>query len=368
MIEIAEVEPIALELPLARPVDMSGEVVSAAYNLVMRLTDTEQRTGWGEAASARLMTGDTLPGMVSVARAAAARLTGLRLASVDDASDFVASAIPDSPGVRVATEMALLDILGKYRGQPLYQLIGGRVRCGAPVVRLLATGDETAEIREALYALEQGIRAFKVKVGLGDVQRDLARCRAVRRVVGDRARVSADANGGFGEDDALVFARAAGDAGLDFLEQPVPAKNIDAMRACGRASTIPIAADEGLQDMADIRRHHELQAASGGSLKPLKLGIRNLMACGHLMNDLGMHVNLAGKVAESGIGSAAISHLAVALPQLDWDASITNQYLKFDIVEKPVSPQAGMLAPSEAPGLGIRVDTGRLASVRVNGL
>ncbi len=368
MIQIAEVEPIAVELPLAKPVDMSGEAVSAAYNLVMRITDTERRTGWGEAASAPLMTGDTLPGMVSVAGVVAPRFVGLRVASVDDASDFVARTVSDSPGVRVAMEMALLDLLGKSKGLPLYQLIGGRVRCGAPVVRLLATGSQASEIEEARISLEQGIEAFKVKVGLGDIQRDLARCRAVRMAVGDRPRVSADANGGYCEAEALAFARAAGDAGLDFLEQPVPANNLDAMRACGRASTIPIAADEGMQSMTDIRRHHELQAASGGSLKPLKLGIRNLMACGQLMNNLGMHVNLAGKVAETGIGSAAVAHLAVSLPQLDWDASITNQYLKFDIVEKPISPQAGILVPSEAPGLGVHVDTGRLASVRMHGL
>jgi hypothetical protein len=40
-----------------------------------------------------------------------------------------------------------------------------------------------------------------------------------------------------------------------------------------------------------------------------------------------MHVNLAGKTAETGIASAAIAHLAVALPQVNWDTSMTAPYL-----------------------------------------
>ena len=59
-------------------------------------------------------------------------------------------------------------------------------------------------------------------------------------------------------------------------------------------------------------------AASGGSLKPLKMGVGGVLTAGNLMDSLKMKVNLAGKVAESSIGSAAIAHLAVTLPRLDW--------------------------------------------------
>ena len=75
----------------------------------------------------------------------------------------------------------------------------------------------------------------------------------------------------------------------------------------------------------------------GGSLKLIKLGgAGEVMNAGRLMQKLGMSVNLAGKTADTSIASAAISHIAVALPTLEWDASVTNQYLTDDIVENPV--------------------------------
>ena len=366
MFRIADAEPIAVALPLLRPVSMSGETVSEARNLIVRMTDGEGHVGWGEAASAPTMTGETQPGMMAVARAAIAQLIGREVASVAEISRQVASTVQGSSGVKTALETALLDIAGRRAGQPIYEIIGGRVRNRATIVKLLAADGQDSETEQVLRARDSGIRAFKVKVGICGVEFDLSRCRVVRDAAGTEARVSADANGGFDEEGAIAFCEGAGDAGLDFVEQPVPPDSLVAMRACAAASTVPVGADEGIRTVADIRAHHAMQAASGGSLKPLKLGIWNLMAAGELMNRLGMHVNLAGKVAESSIGSAAVAHLAMAVPQLDWDASITNQYLAADVAVRPIEAVDGTISAIEAPGLGIDVDLGKLDGMRLH--
>ena len=89
-------------------------------------------------------------------------------------------------------------------------------------------------------------------------------------------------------------------------------------RACVEAASIPISVDEGLRGLVAIQRHHDAGAAKGGSLKLIKLGgAFQVMAAARLMDSLGMHVNLADKTADTSIGSAAIAHAAVALPQLD---------------------------------------------------
>ena len=366
LFQIAEVEPIAVELPLAHSIGMSGETISAARNLLVRIADSEGRTGWGEAASAPLMTGESLSDMLAAVQSVSGRLSGRSIHSINSVGKVISDTVPTSPGARAALEMAVLDLAGQHVGRPLHDLLGGRIRESAPALAMLATGSVDAEEAQALRLLERGYRAFKIKVGADDVGHDLARCRAVRRAVGTGCRVSADANGGYTESEAIAFATEAASIGLDFLEQPVPACNLDAMRACAQASTVPIAVDEGFMSAADIRRHHRLGAASGGSLKPLKFGIQNLMSCGQLMNRRGMSVNLAGKIAESGIASAAIAHLAVALPQLDWDASMTNQYLAIDVVLHPPMVTNGRIAPRDSPGLGIVVDQDRLTSVRLS--
>ena len=73
------------------------------------------------------------------------------------------------------------------------------------------------------------------------------------------------------------------------------------------------------------------------------------MEAGRVMDEMSMHVNLAGKGL---IASAAIAHLALCLPQLDWDTSITNQYLAEDLVEDPKDHRRSVRL-SDAPGLGV---------------
>ena len=358
---IADIDVFAARLPLAQSVAMSGEKVSVSENLIVRVTDSGGAAGWGEAASAPLMTGETLPGMCAAAQFCADRLLGWEVDCIDEIPGRINALIHGNPGAKTALEMALLDLAGKRTGRPLYDLLGGRVREQAQIVRLLSPAEGGSEADQVRRSLEMGIRSFKVKVGLGNVDEDLRRCREVREAAGSETRVSADANEGFGQEDGVRFCRDAREAGLDFVEQPVRASDIAAMQACSKASSVPVGADEGFRTIEDIHRHHETGAASGGSLKPLKLGIQNLMSAGFLMQRLGMKVNLAGKVAESSIGSAAIAHLAVALPQIEWDVSPTNQYLSFDIAAEPVAAAGGALAPADAPGLGIQVDADRVA-------
>ena len=214
----------------------------------------------------------------------------------------------ESPGARCAVEMAILDLIGRRTRTPLYEILGGRVRDSVEVLALVSSEQHETEVERLL---QRGVRAFKVKVGIAGVRPTWQTCHAVRTAVGREARVSADANGGFNLADAVAFAAGARDAGLDFIEQPLPASDLSGMAACASSASIPIGADEGFRSVEDIRLHNEARAASGGSLKPLKMGVGGVLAAGKLMNSLKMKVNLAGKVAESSIGSAAISHLAV---------------------------------------------------------
>ena len=47
-------------------------------------------------------------------------------------------------------------------------------------------------------------------------------------------------------------------------------------------------------------------------------------------------------------------------PRLEWDASITNQYLVNDVVTNPVAVVDGHIVTSDGPGLGINVDEAKL--------
>jgi len=366
MIRIASAEVMALSLPLRTPVRMSVGTVASAESLVVRLSESEGRDGWGEAASAPAMTGEFIEGMAAAGRYLAGRCKGAEFTEAVQVPAILNAALSRNHGAKAAFEIAMLDLLGQAKGLQLCDLIGGRQRGSVPVLKMIGGATLDEEISEARSAADAGFIMFKVKVGLGTPEADLARCTAIRRALGPDVQISADANGAFDLPAALTFARRAQDAGLDFIEQPVAAGNLPDMAAVADACEVPIGADEGIHELVDIRAHFEAKAAAGGSLKLIKLGgMLAAMQAGRLMHDLGMSVNLAGKVAETSIAAAALSHVAVAVPRLDWGTSVTHQYLAGDVTETPVHLADGCLRTPDGVGLGVRPDREKLEQCKL---
>jgi muconate cycloisomerase len=172
--------------------------------------------------------------------------------------------------------------------------------------------------------------------------------------------VCSDANQGWNIDQAIAYVRALGDTPLAFFEQPLPGGDLDGIRRLVAETRIPIAADEGLHSLHDLERHHDAGAA-GGSLKTIKLGgMGAVIEAGRLCERLGMKVNLACKMAESGIASSAMTHIAAAIPTLDWGVSLTSPYLTDDLVKRPLDLSRGHVALAAGPGIGVEVDEAKV--------
>jgi len=359
---IRSITPMMVRLPLTKPLKLSDMTLATADNLLVRVVDSDGHIGWGEAASAPTMTGETPESMLAAVAFMLPRLVGQEVEDLPVFSAYLDGLMYGNAGAKSAIDMALYDLAGKRAGVPVSDLLGGVQRTALPVLWMLAANDRAADTTAAARMAEAGFIAFKVKVGSATVPADLARAAAVREAVGKAARISADANQAFTVADAVRIAQSAETAGLDFIEQPVMGHDLDGMAEVARATPVPIGADEGIHSLADIERHHALKAARGASLKTIKLGgLGQVMAAGRLMHALGMHVNLASKIADSGIGSAAIIHLGAALPRLDWDISITCQYLAQDIVTEPFKVEGGYVRVPDRPGLGITVDESKLS-------
>ena len=96
------------------------------------------------------------------------------------------------------------------------------------------------------------------------------------------------------------------------------------------------------------------------------LGLREAFVAGRLCRKLGLKINVAAKIAESSIGTAAAVHLACAAPNVDWGVSLTNFYLADDIVKKPITLSGGAVMLPEGYGLGVEVDETMVERFRVN--
>jgi L-alanine-DL-glutamate epimerase-like enolase superfamily enzyme len=360
-VRITSIEPIAVSLPMKKPVKMAGETVSRADNVFVRVEADNGAIGWGEAASAPTMTGETVASMMAAIGHMAPGLLKR------DASDFAGvSAAMDAQmygnsGAKAAIEIALHDLVGRVTGQPLHALLGGKQRERIALLAVIGSGDTAGDVREAQERRGAGFTIFKLKVGVDTPEADAERTRVVCAALGSDVLISVDANQGFSADEGVRYARAVADSGLAFFEQPVPAHDLAGMARVAAASGVLIGADEGIHSPADIEHHHAAKAARGVSLKAIKLGgVRGVLEAGRLCERLGMNVNISCKTGESSVASAAALHVAAAVPALAWGLTITSPGLSEDVVTDPLRIDHGHIAVLNKPGLGVDVDERRV--------
>jgi o-succinylbenzoate synthase len=365
-VKIKRVEPIAISFPMKKPVFMAGVEIRQADNILVRIEADNGVVGWGEAASAPTMTGETVESMMAAVAYLAAAVEGRTAEDIAGTVAAMATRMYANNAAKASIEMALHDLVGRATGQPAYALLGGKQRSRMAILGVISTGELASDLREAERKKADGYSAFKIKVGIDKPLVDAERTRRVCEILGREALISSDANQGWSADEGIQYVRAVADAGLAFFEQPVHADDIDGMAAVTAASgTIAIGADESIHSLEDIRRHHARGAARGVSLKNIKLGgLRGVMEAGRLCDRLGLNVNVSAKTGESSIACAAATHIAAALPQIAWGLTLSNEGLTDDATARPIRIEHGHVEVSDRPGLGIDVDEDRVRRYR----
>ena len=364
---IRRVDAIPVALPLTKPVKMAAETVTHARNVIVRVEAQDGTVGWGEAASAPTMTGDTIAGLVAAVREHLAPLLIGEDAWMRPAlMKRLKVALYGNTGAHSAVEMALLDLAGRSAGLPVIDLIGGAMRREVAPMWLVGNATPEQDVAEAQARRNAGIRFFKLKVGVKPLATEIATAIAVRKALGPDLPVCADANCGFSHDAARRYLAATRDAALLFLEQPFDSTDMKGLAALTRTAPIAIGADEGIHSLHDIEAHAEA-GAGGVSLKLIKLGgFGAALAAGALCKRLGLAVNIAAKMSESSLASAATVHLACAVENIDWGVSLTHFYLAEDIVRQPLAMADGLVALPAGPGLGVEIDEVVVARLRAD--
>ena len=361
---IRRIDAIPVALPLKSPMKMAGITITKAENLLVRVESAGGMVGWGEAPSAPTMTGDTLGGLVAAVRDHLAPLLIAKDANGDHRALLQRSLVGNS-GAHSAIEMALLDLTGRAAGKRLIDLIARRLRQRVSPMWLLGNATVEADIAEAQAKRAEGFNFFKLKIGVKPIAEEIAAAHAIRKALPDAA-LCADANCGLTLAAARRYAERTRDAKLAFIEQPLPVGDVAGLKVLARAIKTPIGMDESIHSLSDIEAVKRA-GAKGVSLKLIKLGgFREAFAAGKLCRKLGLKINVAAKIAESSIGTAAAVHLACAVPNVDWGVSLTNLYLAEDIVKTPIALRDGAVTLPQGDGLGIEVDARAVARFRVD--
>lgn len=169
-------------------------------------------------------------------------------------------------------EMACWDIIGKALGQPVWRLLGGKVR---DRIKAYANGWYTVErTAEEFHAaagrvVERGYRALKFdpfgpgkwELEPAERRRSVELVEAVRDAVGPDVEVLVEMHGRFTPAEAV---RVAGDLvpfSPSWIEEPVPPENFEALAKVSRQVPIPVATGERVHDRIELRELFSRQAA-----------------------------------------------------------------------------------------------------------
>ena len=362
---IHRVDAIPVALPLKTPMKMSAETITAAQNLLVRIEAADGSVGWGEAASAPTMTGDTLGGLVAAVRDhLAPMLTGKDAREWQALRPALHRALLGNGGAHSAVEMAVLDLIGRASGKRLIDLVARPRRNGVKPMWLLGNKTADEDVAEAHRKQKEGFDFFKLKIGVKPLAKEIAIAFALREAL-PKTPLCADANCGLTLANARSYVEKTRKARLVFVEQPLAYDDVEGLKKLARGTKVPIGVDEGIHSFADIET--SAKAGAGGvSLKLIKLGgIIAAIEAGKLCRRLGLSVNIASKIAESSISSAAALHLACTVPKADWGVSLTHFYLAEDIVRRPLALAGGLVALPEGSGLGVEVDEAAVERFRV---
>jgi galactonate dehydratase len=266
-----------------------------------------------------------------------------------------------------AFDVACWDLMGQALGVPVWKLLGGRFRDRVPAYAngwYTSKRDPAAIARLARDVVKRGYRALKLdpfgaasaELAAPDRRRAVEIVAAVREAVGPDVQIMVEMHGRF------TPAAAAGVAVLlepydpEWIEEPVPPENAEALRRVRQATRLPIATGERAHTPSDIREFIE-----GGCVDVVQVDLTHFggflaMKCLAGWADA-YYLLLAPHNVCGPVGTMANVHLAVATSNykvLEHFNDFADPWVQ-DLVDHPpsVDREDGCFAIPERPGLGL---------------
>ena len=264
-------------------------------------------------------------------------------------------------------EIALWDLLGKVRDEPVWRLLGFRSsEPKIPYASLLFGETPQDTLDRGNAAVARGFRALKfgwAGFGEGSVERDADQLVAAREALGSDGHLFVDAGQIWREDVDAAAGRTAAlervDAG--WLEEPFEADAYHAYSLLGQRTKVPLAGGEGAHNVHMAR--NLIDFANVGFVQ---------VDCGRI-GGIGAAALVARYADERGVtfvNHTFTSHLALSA-SLQPFAGLANhricefpaepRQLALGMTTEHLVPDAdGEIRAPEAPGLGMTIDTASL--------
>ena len=353
--KITQIRLGKLSVPLRTPFKTALRTVDRVEDIVVELHTDTGAVGYGEAPPTGPITGDTTGGIVGgILELIAPALLGQEVDDFETVTALVQKAGVHNTSAKAAVDMALWDLYGQLHQIPVHKLLGGARRTLVTDLTISVNPPEQMA-RDAREAVARGYDCLKVKVG-ADPTLDTARLAAVRKAVGRDVCIRIDANQAWTPRQAVRILNEMQDKGLglELVEQPVPAADLEGLAYVTRHSWVPVMADESVFSPADALRIFQTRAADYVNIKLMKCGgLTNALRIASAAEVYGVEC-MIGCMLEAKIAVNAAVELACArsvITKVDLDGPVL---CSVDPVEGGAQFDERIITVSDAPGMGIR--------------
>ncbi len=266
---IERIELHRLDLDLLRPYKVSYTTFSAFHPLISVITDSEGRTGIGEAEISPGYSKETPDGGWRLICELAEQVVGK---SLMNAKQIVRRAIKTDPTAASVLYVALEMLEG-------HDLLNPPCDAAVPLLQPIHSFEIAAIPDEVEQTLGEGFRTLKVKVGF-DVPGDLSRLAAIQDAVAGRATLRIDANNAYTAEQGRLFATSLDPQDIELFEQPCGIDDWAGHAAVAEVSRVPVMIDESIYGLDEIDKAGAIEGVGFVKLKLKKLGGVDLLCEG----------------------------------------------------------------------------------------
>ncbi|HQR74249.1 MAG TPA: dipeptide epimerase [Sulfurovum sp.] len=322
--KITAIRTTLLKAPLKTPFVTALRRVEALEDLVVIIECDNGLVGYGEGAPTPQITGETIGSMMATIEFIKPHLLGREIEDFDGLLKVVHTLIVKNTTAKSALEIALYDLKAKAQKLPLFRMLGGSQTVFTTDITI-SMGDTQQMITDSLHAVGLGYKTLKIKIG-ENPQKDAERIIALHEALGKDITLRLDANQGWRAEDAvkLLHTIENKDIVAEFIEQPVPADDIEGLKYIKERVQTPLLADESIFSLKDAKKLLEMQAIDYVNIKLAKTaGITEALKLADLAKEFGVKC-MMGCMLEGPIAVAAGVHVASAkadvITMLDLDA------------------------------------------------
>jgi len=351
------------QAPLYQPFRVASGQHDHLENILFTVELKNGTKGYGEAAVATHITGETVEQTFKNLKAVAGWLKGRPIEDYLGLSAQLHERLPHNKSAVAAVEMAVMDALTRSLGFPLWRLWAAKpIKLRTDITIVINDLDETEARARAFKA--KGFRAFKIKIGR-DMDLDFKRVEAVWRIA-PGSQIILDANQGYSASQTLRFLKSLNRAGIvpDLIEQPVSKADWEGLKKVTRESKVCVCADESASSLPDAVRIIKEKAAGAINVKLMKTGIVHALEISRLAQAAGVKLMIGGMM-ESNLAMTASAHLAVGLGCFDFIDLDTPFFIKGEDARNPYLSSQGVYDLSKVKsGIGIIPQQGSLQGAR----